>query len=139
MSIAEALVAEHAAIYGYGVVGAFLDVPRKGLAMEAEAAHRGRRDALVLRLAAQGASAPPAAVRYGLPDPVTDQASALKLAILLEERTAAAWRAALLVAEGEDRKLAVDALTDCAVRATRFRRAAGIAPAVMPFPGRDAG
>lgn len=137
MSLTDALAAEHAAIYGYGVVGAFLDAQRKGLAMEAEAAHRARRDALVLRLAAQGASAPPAEARYGLPDPVTDPPSALKLAIALEERTAAAWRAALLAAEGDDRRLAVDALTDCAVRATRFRRAAGVAPAIVPFPGRS--
>jgi hypothetical protein len=46
------------------------------------------------------------------------------------------WRAALLSTEGDDRRTAVDALTDCAIRATRLRKAAGITPPTVPFPGR---
>jgi hypothetical protein len=49
------------------------------------------------------------------------------------------WRAALLQTDGEDRKLSLDALIDCAVRATRARRAAGRTPATVPYPGRLAG
>jgi hypothetical protein len=131
-----ALVAEHAAIFGYGAVGARLDGATVALAQQAEAAHRSRRDALVLRLVSRGASAPAAEPAYGLPAPVTDQASALRLAVTIEERTAAIWRAALLDTTAEDRRIAVDALIDCAVRATRIRRAAGLTPSTVAFPGR---
>ena len=136
MSLDEALKAEHAAIYGYGVLGAHLSGATVGLATQAEAAHRARRDALVLRLAATGATPPPAEPVYGLPAPVTDQAGALRLAVVIEERTAVVWRAALAATTDQDRRLALDALSDCAVRATRVRRAAGVTPPTVPFPGR---
>jgi hypothetical protein len=135
-ALASALVAEHAAVFGYGLVGARLESATLPLATQAELAHRARRDVLVLRLTERGAKVPPAEPAYSLPEPVTDQASALKLAIGIEERTAAVWRAALLSTEAADRRTAVDALTDCAVRATRLRRAANQTPATVPFPGR---
>ncbi len=135
-SLAAALAAEHAAVFGYGVVGAHLDAGTVAAARDAEAAHRDRRDALLVRLANDGATPAPAAPAYTLPFPVTDRASALRLAIQLEERTGQAWRAVLPVARAADRKVALDALCDTAVRATRWRLAAGVAPAVVPFPGR---
>jgi hypothetical protein len=134
--LAAALVAEHAAIFGYGLVGARLDTATVSLAQQAEAAHRSRRDAVVMRLTGRGAKAPVAEPAYALAAPVTDQASALRLAITIEERTAASWRAALLDTAGDDRRIAVDALVDCAIRATRLRRAAGVSPATVTFPGR---
>ena len=134
--LAAALVAEHAAIFGYGLVGARLDAATVPLAQQAEAAHRSRRDAVAMRLLGRGAKAPVAEPGYALPGPVTDQASALRLAIMIEERTAAVWRAALLDTTADDRRIAVDALVDCAIRATRLRRAAGITPATVTFPGR---
>jgi hypothetical protein len=67
---------------------------------------------------------------------VTDRASALRLAIALEEGVAATWRAALAGTLDEDRAAAVDALSDAAVRATRWRRTAGVTPPTVPFPGR---
>ncbi|MEV5446989.1 DUF4439 domain-containing protein [Streptomyces sp. NPDC052644] len=42
---------------------------------------------------------------------------------------------ALPVTTGADRTRALNALTDCAVRATRWRRSAGITPLTVPFPG----
>ncbi len=135
-AFASALAAEHAAVFGYGPVGARLDSNTLALATQAELAHRARRDVLISRLAERGAKAPPAEPSYSLPEPVTDQASALKLAIGIEERTAAVWRAALLSTTADDRRLAVDALTDCAIRATRLRKAANISPTTVPFPGR---
>jgi Domain of unknown function (DUF4439) len=134
--LAAALVAEHAAIFGYGLAGARLDAANVALAAAAETAHRSRRDAIVMRLTGRGANAPVAETAYALPAPVTDQASALRLAIMIEERTAATWRAALLDTTAEDRRMAVDALVDCAIRAVRLRRAAGANPATVPFPGR---
>jgi Domain of unknown function (DUF4439) len=134
-----ALRAEHAAIYGYGVVGARLDTAIVVLAVQAEAAHRSRRDALLLHLAGKGVAAPVAEPAYALPHPVTDQPSALRLAVVIEERTAVTWRAALAETEGVERRLALDALVDCAVRATRARGAGGQAPVTVAFPGRPAG
>lgn len=134
--LSAALVAEHAAIFGYGPVGARLDTTNVALAAAAEAAHRSRRDAIVMRLTGRGVHPPVAETAYALPAPVTDQASALRLAITIEERTAAAWRAALLDTTAEDRRMAVDALVDCAIRAVRLRKAAGVNPATVPFPGR---
>lgn len=132
----DAVRAEHAAIYGYGALGARLDQATVALAVQAEAAHRQRRDALLVRLISAGVTPPPVEPAYALPAPVTDKASALRLAVLLEERTAVVWRAALPDTAGDDRKLALDALVDCAVRATRARRAAGVNPVTVPFPGR---
>jgi hypothetical protein len=130
-----ALAGEHAAIFAYGTIGVRLDRDRAPAARAAEAAHRSRRDALLLRLTALGATPPPAQPSYALPFPVSSQSSALRLAVQVEERTAALWRAVLRETTGADRRQALTALTDCAVRATRWRRAAGIAPATVAFPG----
>jgi hypothetical protein len=91
---------------------------------------------LVARLEALGATAPVAEPAYALPAPVNDRGAALSLAITVEERCAGVWRQALPEVTGDDRALAVDALTDCAVRATKARVAAGVTPATVPFPGR---
>jgi hypothetical protein len=130
-----ALTAEHAAIFGYGVAGAHLTGAAQEAARAAETAHRARRDALVLLLAGTPTSAPPAAPAYALPFPVTDAASALRLAVHLEERTAAVWQRTLATTTGDQRRLALDGLTDCAVRATRWRKLAGISPSTVPLPG----
>jgi hypothetical protein len=133
-----ALAAEHAAIFGYGVVGAHLDSAGKTVARQAEAAHRSRRDALVARLASLGATPPPARPAYTLPFPVKDKASAQKLAVALEDRVAQSWALALATTTGNERKLSLDALVDCAVRATRWRELAKITPTTVPFPGSTA-
>ena len=49
---------------------------------------------------------------------------------------AQAWRAALPETTDADRSASLGALTDAAVRATRWRRLAGVTPLTMPFPGR---
>ncbi|WP_018353552.1 ferritin-like domain-containing protein [Longispora albida] len=134
--LAAALVAEHAAIFGYGTLGSRLDGAVLEAARQADAAHRERRDALTTRLATAKATAPPSESAYALPFPVTDRASALKLAVQLEERTAQAWRAVLPVSTGDERKLALDALLDASARAARWRRAAGVTPASVAFPGK---
>lgn len=134
-----ALAGEHAAIWAYGPIGARLGSKNAAEGRAAELAHRNRRDALLLRLAGESPSPPAAEPGYQLPFPVTNTATALRLAIQVEDRTSALWRAALADTAGADRKLALDALIDCAVRATRFRRYAGVKPAIVPFPGRAAG
>jgi hypothetical protein len=132
-----ALRAEYAAIYGYGPVGARLEgAAQAELAAQAEAAHRSRRDVLLMRLTTAGLKPPAAETAYELPFPVPDRVAALRLALLIEERTAAIWRDAAADLTGTDRQLAMDAVVDGAVRATRLRRASGVNPVVVPFPGR---
>jgi hypothetical protein len=137
-ALATALTAEHAAVFGYGVVGAHLDAAGKAVAADAEAVHRNRRDALVVRLTREKQAPPAASAAYALPFPVTDRTSALQLAVALEAGAAAAWRQALGPTTGEDRTMALNALMDCALRATRWRAAAGITPVIVPFPGAPA-
>ncbi|GAB3847744.1 ferritin-like domain-containing protein [Micromonospora andamanensis] len=137
-ALAGALTAEYAAIWAYGPIGVRLSDAERKAAVAAEAAHRARRDALVMQLSTAGGTVPPDRAGYALPFPVTDRASALRLAVQVEERTAAFWRAALPVSTGADRDRALAALVEYAVRATRWRRSAGITPLTVPFPGRPA-
>lgn len=134
--LAAALSAEYAAIFAYGPIGVRLSGEQAREARAAEAAHRTRRDTLVVWLAERGATVPAAEPAYALPFPVTDAASAMRLAIEIEMRTAAVWRAAIPATNGVQRSQAIDALTDCAVRATRWRLRAGVVPATVAFPGR---
>lgn len=133
-ALAAALVAEHAAIYGYGALGSHLTGNALAQAQACDTAHRTRRDQLLVRLTAAGVTPPAAAVEYALPFPVTDAASAQRLAVQLEERTAALWRVALGPTADADRKLALDALIDTALRAARWRRATGSEPGTVPLP-----
>jgi hypothetical protein len=131
-----ALTAEYAAIYAYGPIGVRLTGKAAELARAAEAAHRARRDELVLLLGAAGTPVPPAQPAYTLPFAVTDAAAALRLAVEVEERTSTFWWAALAATEGGQRTTVLAGLTDCAVRATRWRRLAGMNPLTVAFPGR---
>jgi hypothetical protein len=134
--LAAALAAEEAAIYAYGLVGVRLASAEVAAARAAERAHRSRRDTLVGRLDQLGASAAPVPAGYRLPFPVTDRATALKLAVHVEDGVCQAWRPVLPVTEGAERATALAALTDAAVRATRWRRLAQVTPITMAFPGR---
>jgi hypothetical protein len=137
--LAAALAAEEAAIYAYGVIGVKLTGSGdRAEARTAEQSHRNRRDALVSKLAQLKASTAPAPAAYELPFAVTDRAEALKLAIHVEDGVAAAWRAVLPATRDKDRTDALGALTDSAVRATRWRRLAEVTPVTLPFPGRPA-
>jgi hypothetical protein len=135
--LAAALAAEEAAIYAYGVLGVWLD--EKGDRKEARAGeevHRARRDTLVERLSALKASPSTSPAGYTLPFEVSDRESAIKLAIHIEDGVAQAWRPLLPVTTGGERSTALSALTDAAVRATRWRRLGNVTPATLPWPGK---
>lgn len=134
--LAEALAGEHAAIYAYGVLGVRLKGAQAATARAAEAGHRDRRDAALLYLNTTAVTAPAAEPAYALPFAVTDAAAARRLAVVVEERTAGLWRAALAVTQGPARELALDGLTQAAVWAARWRRATGPPPWTVPYPGR---
>jgi Domain of unknown function (DUF4439) len=134
-----ALAAEHAVIFGYGVAGAHLAGAELAAAREADTAHRDRRDALAAAIRGRGAAPVTAEPAYRLPFPVTGRVHAVTLATTLEEGAAAAWRSLVAAADGAElRGSAVAALTDAAVRATRWRRRYDPAHAAVPFPGQPA-
>ena len=126
--------AEHAAVYGYGVLGARLDTATRRAALTAYDVHRARRDRVVAALVARGGSAPPPLPAYDVT--VADRPAALALAARLEEGLAIRWRD--LVGGTDDRvlrQLAVAALQETAVRAAQWRRLAGITPPTVALPG----
>jgi len=135
-TLVDALKAEHAAIYGYGIVGAHVAAGHLATVVAADGAHRTRRDALLMLLTARSVTPPGAEATYALPYPITSDATALKLATTIEDRTAAFWLRVLPDTTGDDRKTALAALTDCATRATRWRQLAGQVPTTTAFPGR---
>jgi hypothetical protein len=132
-----ALAAEHAVIFGYAVAGAHLSGADLAAVRAADTAHRDRRDALAAAVRARGADPVTAEPGYRLPFAVTGRPAALRLAGTLEDGTAAAWRYLVAAADRADlRRTAVAALTDAAVRATRWRRGYDPAHAAVPFPGQ---
>ncbi|MGH3853286.1 MAG: DUF4439 domain-containing protein [Pseudonocardiaceae bacterium] len=152
-ALQRALAAEHAAIWVYGVVGAFAPRALGGQIVAAATAHQARRDATERMLIGAGTRPVPPEPGYLTPERVTDAASALRLAITAETDAAAAWRSVIergtadpdprnaanpnprSVADPDLRGVALDALTAAAVQATRWRAAAGITPLTVPFPG----
>src|ERR671916_810906 len=78
-ALREALAAEHAAVWGYGVVGAALAVEARPPATAAETAHRDVRDRLTALLDERGADPVPAQGAYSLPFPVLSAVDAPKL------------------------------------------------------------
>lgn len=140
-ALARALAAEYEAVFGYGVLGPHLSAPDDATARDAQAAHEALRDAAQGLLSARGAQ--PAAPQSDYPDvyPVRTAVQARTLALRLETQAASAWRAAFAAAVAgspvdavvRDRSLA--ALTDTALRATRWRQAIGHGFPTVPFPG----
>jgi hypothetical protein len=130
------LAAEHAVIWGYGVVGAHVAGALLAQVRDADEAHRTLRDDTVALVARYGGDPVATEPEYALPFPVTDRTSALRLAVHLEEGAAAAWRYAVAATDDvEVRRFALTALSDAAVRATRWRLALPTTPATVAFPG----
>ncbi|MFB8171961.1 ferritin-like domain-containing protein [Kitasatospora purpeofusca] len=125
----DALGAEHAAVYGYGVVGARVtDDGQRTAARTALAAHQARRDAWQRLLSGAGATPDPAAAGYQLPFPVTDAATAGRLAAHLETRLTGVYADLVAAVPTPQRPLAADALRESALRARQW----GAAPTAFP-------
>lgn len=135
-ALSEAIDAENAAIFTYGVTTAFIGSSERRAVGEYVAAHRVRRDELITDLVAAGDTPPTAAAGYTLPVEVTDASSAATVLLDAEEECARAYRA---MAERVDaaalRRRAVDGLTDSALRAAHWRGALGQTPVTVAFPG----
>ena len=135
-ALREALAAEHAAVWGYGTVGAALPPDAREPAAAAEVAHRDVRDRLVALLGSRGADPVPREAGYTLPFPVLSAVDAATLAVVLEEGVSAAWVRLLdQAAEPSVRELAVVELGAAEVRAVGWRTAAGRIPVTDAFPG----
>ncbi|MBY8345941.1 ferritin-like domain-containing protein [Streptomyces spinosirectus] len=115
-----ALAAEHAAVYGYGVVGGRISEGRRAQARAAYDAHRARRDALTREIRDLGAVPVAAAAGYALPFAVSDSDDAVRLAAELEDRVAGVYSDLVRATGGEQRRSAAEALREAAVRAVRW-------------------
>src|SRR5687768_16358956 len=111
-ALGEALAAEHAAVWGYGVVGAALGPDTQPAATASETVHRDVRDQVVLLLASRDAEIVRAEGGYALPFPVLSEVDAAELAVVLEDGVATAWVRVLDQAvEPSTREFAVGALS----------------------------
>lgn len=128
-AVQAALAAEHATVYGYGVVGAYATGPHRAEAERLHAAHRESREELRRRAAELGGTPVAAAAGYALPFAVTDDPSAVALATVLEERLAGAYADLVRATTGGARQAAAGRLRRTALRAARWRGTPD------PFPG----
>ncbi|MFD8708525.1 ferritin-like domain-containing protein [Kitasatospora sp. NPDC059648] len=125
-ALQKALSAEHAAVYGYGVVGAHLpDDQQRADARTYYAAHQAQRDTWQRLLT----TPTPAAGGYQLPFPVTDAPTATKLAAHLEIRLSTVYADLVADLPAPHRRTVATALRDCTLRAHHWG-----AP-TAPFPG----
>lgn len=132
----DAVAAEHAAIYGYGVVSAHIMPAENDLVSKTLADHRDRRESAVSMLAQQSVKAPLPAAGYQMPLVVRNSVDASKLASRMEDDCAVAWRAVLEQSDSEqERAFALKTLTQSAVTAARWRQVLGAWPVTTAFPG----
>lgn len=135
-ALENAIDAENAAIFTYGVTTAFIGSGDRAAVGEYVAAHRVRRDELNDDLVALGAPERRAAAGYRLPVEVTGPESAATALLAAETECARAFRAmAEQVDTPELRVRAVDGLTACALRAAHWRGTLGTSPVTTAFPG----
>ncbi|MFT3714954.1 MAG: ferritin-like domain-containing protein [Gordonia sp. (in: high G+C Gram-positive bacteria)] len=136
-ALKNAIDAENAAIFTYGVTTAFIGPAERGTVAEFIADHRIRRNELNDDLTAAGGGTEPPAPGYDLPTPVTDPKSSATVLLAAEEDCARAYRAMLeQVDDAGLRRRAVDALTSSAKRSAHWRGVLGQSPATVPFPGQ---
>jgi len=132
-----ALAGEHACIYGYGVLGAHLDIDAQEPALDALDVHRERRNALEAEIRKLDADPAVAQAAYALPFEVTDAASARKLGAELENRLTQVY--ADVVASAADnpglRKVAIRGLVDAGAMAARWSGRSSAFPGLDDRPG----
>ena len=138
-ALQDALAASHAAVWGYGVVGAALPADGRDAAVSSEQAHQDARDQLAALLASRQVEPVADQPGYALPFPVLSPIDAAALAVTLEEGVSAAWTWVLDQAtERSTRELAVASLTAAELRAVGWRGQAGRSPVTNAFPGLPA-
>ena len=136
-ALQNALAAEHAALWCYSFIAAFLPAEQIKQADADADEHRTLRGALeqtLSRFGAQPVSAQPA---YHLPQPVVDGQSAAALAVVAETDALAAWRSVVEhTTDSQIRQASLTALTSGTLRCARWRVVVRTPPAIPIFPGR---
>jgi hypothetical protein len=127
-----ALAAEHAAVYGFGVVGAYSSGAALAQARADWLAHQVARDNLAAMLTGRGAAPVAASPAYQLPFAVTGAVSAKRLAAALENGVTGAYLALVAVNDPALRTFGATAMQISANRATAW---SGITVAFPGMPG----
>jgi len=131
-ALQEALAGEHAAVWVYGVLGGQTSqsrTPALYRAVDAAyRAHRGRRDLLERTLRDLGADPVASEVAYELPNPVGNPRQVEAAALLTEQRVAATYADVVARTTANRRRLAIEALTETAVRQLGLRGSPEIFP-----------
>ena len=116
-----ALAAEDAAIFGYGVAGAYLSGSRKSAAEQDWTGHNEARDTLTAMISALGAAPVAAQAFYQLPFAVHDAATAMALAAYLEDGVTRAYLGLVAVSDRRLRTFGALAMQRPAERAAFWR------------------
>ncbi|MFC5754793.1 ferritin-like domain-containing protein [Actinomadura rugatobispora] len=146
------LRAEHAAVYGYGVVGARLRGSLRESARTLWNAHRTRRDELAARITGLGAEPAAAAPAYRLPVQVASARGAAQVAAALEDDLVVSYTGLAGSADAALRTFAAQAMQEAMARAVRWHSLSGRPvkepsagpsvpgpPRTSAFPGLSAG
>jgi len=123
-----ALAGEHAAVYGYGVVGGRL-TSNTSRALADLNAHRSARDQLSRLIVSKGVEPVPADPFYAVDISAGTQKQLVTTAIAIEDRLSVLYAELMLENDAAARGIAVEQLQGCAVRATQWRGRA------QAFPG----
>ena len=119
------LAGEHAAVYLYGVLGAQASQSRQpalyARLLDAFHVHRKRRDQVTAVIAATGAEPVASEVSYDLPGPTATTAELNDAALQVERRIARTYGQLVESTAGAERRWALVALDDSAVRQLEFR------------------
>ncbi|HWG03084.1 MAG TPA: ferritin-like domain-containing protein [Trebonia sp.] len=127
-----ALAAENAAIYGYGIAGSMLSGGERAAAMTDWKLHQEARDTLEALITKLGATPAPASAAYALPFPVSNAATARRLAATLEDGVTRAYLGLVAVADPALRAFGALATQPPAQRAVAWRGT------TTAFPGMPA-
>jgi hypothetical protein len=128
-ALQNALAAEHAAVYGYGVAGALLSGADLANAKADWNAHQLARDNLEAMLTRRGATPVAASPAYRLPFAVGSAAAARRLAAVIEDGVTRSYLAMVAVSDPDLRFFAAKAMQTAANRATAW------SGSTVAFPG----
>lgn len=132
----KALDAEHAAVWVYGLVSAFLPGTYTEAVADGSHEHQVGRDACERMLDAAGVTPDGPQPAYIPPKPVESATSAKSVVATAESDTADAWAGVLDRTDDKGlRAVALTALLNSARRGTRWRLAAGESPAALALIG----
>jgi hypothetical protein len=123
------LAAENAAIFGYGVAGAYLTGGQRTAATQFWDGHRSAGDTLAAMLRARGAQPAAAGDAYSMPFPVHTAHEAALLATFIEDGITTAYLGLVAAGDAGLREFGARAMQDSAVRSAYWRGSS------LAFPG----